>query len=75
MARQKTDKQIARLSLAIDADIKTALDKCAALDGVSVNSVAENVLRGYTDSRAEEISEYNRAVEKIRNKKHNSVDL
>lgn len=69
MARPVSDvKKDSRINLAVLPELKSSLEKLAAIDDVSVNSLVEKVLSAYVDNRAEEITEYDSALRKIREK-------
>lgn len=61
-------KKSARINLAILPELKNSLEKLAAIDTVSVNALIEKILSAYADNRAEEITEYDSALKKIREK-------
>lgn len=69
MARPtKDEKKTARLNLAFVPDLKSSLEKLAAIDELSVNALVEKVLSDYVDGRKAEITEYDAALKKIRGK-------
>lgn len=58
----------ARINLAVRAELKSSIEKLAAIDSVSVNALIEKILSAYVDNRADEITEYDSALKKIREK-------
>ncbi len=70
MARPtKDEKKSARLNLALVPDLKSSLEKLAAIDELSVNALVEKVLSAYVGERKAEISEFDAALKKIRAKR------
>lgn len=61
-------KKSARINLAILPELKDSLEKLAAIDSDSVNALIEKILSAYVDNRADEITEYDMALKKIREK-------
>lgn len=70
MARPtKDENKTARLNLALVPDLKSSLEKLAAIDELSVNALVEKVLSAYVGERQAEISEFDAALKKIRAKR------
>ena len=70
MARPtKEQNKTARLNLALLPELKSSLEKLAAIDELSLNALAEKVLSAYAGERKAEISEFDAALKKIRAKR------
>ena len=75
MARPVSDvKKDSRINLAVLPELKSSLEKLAAIDDVSVNALIEKVLSAYVDERKNEVSEYDSALKKIREKSQRKLN-
>lgn len=76
MARPVSDvKKEARINLAVLPELKSSLEKLAAIDAFSVNALIEKILSAYVDGRKSEITEYDDALKKIRAKRKGGDDV
>ena len=75
MARPLSDvKKDSRITLAVLPELKSSLEKLAAIDVVSVNALIEKILSAYVDERKNEVSEYDSALKKIREKSQRKLN-
>lgn len=75
MARPVSDvKKDSRINLAVLPELKSSLEKLAAIDDTSLNALVEKVLSAYVNERKNEVSEYDSALKKIREKSQKKLN-